>query len=370
MAIKKHKKLPLYEARLAEDGGIVCVSLVESPAVESSFQAYDETKPVRTYAVADDEKRRVFGVLMRADHPMLRRDEDGREYYVVFRAEQIRAFAQKYLADGFQNNVDTHHDFAFVEGCEMVQYFIKDSARGINPQGFADIADGSLFAEYQVTSDELWERIKSGEFSGFSIAVVEKDVPVMEDNYSSIDNMGKIEKIKAALAAFVKAAEDYTATLSEYGRVATDKGTLVWDGDEEIAEGKTVWTEDADGNRVDLEDGEYTTDNKRVIVLEGGIVKEIRDVVEEIPADEAPAPASEPETMAEEPAAEEAPAAEPDEKDARIAELEAENAELKAKIAELEKKLAEPAGDTAHETFKKVGKVDENPFDIYRKYAR
>ena len=32
----------------------------------------------------------------------------------------------------------------------MVQWFLKDGDRGLSPDGFGDIADGSLFAEFHV----------------------------------------------------------------------------------------------------------------------------------------------------------------------------------------------------------------------------
>ena len=62
-----------------------------------------------------------------------------------------------------------HVDGSEVEGVEMVQFFIKDTARGVSPEGFDGIADGSLFAEFHVTNDEVWARVKDGTFKGFSL---------------------------------------------------------------------------------------------------------------------------------------------------------------------------------------------------------
>lgn len=356
---------PVFEARMDTEGaGIICVSLVDLPAVKSNFVAYAEQEQPRTYAVTDEDKRRVFGCLLRADFPIFRRGEDGQEYYIVFKAEQIRAFAQRYLAEGRQNAVDTMHNFVAVDGCEMVQYFIKDTAKGVNPAGFEDIADGSLFAEYQVTDPALWERIKSGEFKGFSVAIVENDVPVVE-NYS-FSNMSKFEKLKAALAKGVAAA------MAEfYGRIATEQGVLVWESEDDLAEGMDVWSEDENGQRVELEDGEYVTNDSRVVVVEGGKVKEIREAEQPAEAE----PAEQPETEAEQaeedpaPAAEEQPADEQpveDEKDKRIKELEdrvaslvAENEALAAENEELKAKLAEPAAMSAHDTYKAAERVED-----------
>ena len=47
--------------------------------------------------------------------------------------------------------------------------FIKDTNKGINPAGFDDISDGSLFATFKVRNPKVWEYIKNGTFKGFSI---------------------------------------------------------------------------------------------------------------------------------------------------------------------------------------------------------
>ena len=61
------------------------------------------------------------------------------------------------------------HDGDEVRGVQMVQWFIKDTAKGITPAGYEDIADGSLFAEFHVTDDAIWTAVKEGTFKGFSL---------------------------------------------------------------------------------------------------------------------------------------------------------------------------------------------------------
>ena len=46
---------------------------------------------------------------------------------------------------------------------------IKDVDKGINPVGFDDIENGSLFGKYRVLNDEVWADVKAGKFKGFSI---------------------------------------------------------------------------------------------------------------------------------------------------------------------------------------------------------
>lgn len=120
--------------------------------------------------------------------------------------------------------------------------------------------------------------------------------------------------------------------------VESDKGTLIIESD--LAVGVEVSIEDAEGNVIPAEDGEYIIDNQKVEIKDGKI--ESIEVLE-------PTPEPEPEPMAEEPTPEPIKENEPDEKDLKIEELEgllkdrdAVIEELTAKIKELEDKLNKP----------------------------
>ena len=127
--------IPVFEALINDEAdGMVRISLVDLPAVMSDFQTFAGQKPQR-FAVADEDQRLIRGVIMRADFPIYRRDESG-EYYLIYKADTIRQMAEKYLAESRQNAVDTMHDGNEVDGVQMVQYFIKDTGKGIAPEGF------------------------------------------------------------------------------------------------------------------------------------------------------------------------------------------------------------------------------------------
>lgn len=270
---------PIYEALVtSEDAGMLRISLVDLPAVESNFLAFakEDGEPVRLYFVRDEERRIVRGVVMRADYPILRRNGDY-EYYIVFRADTIRVMAEKYLAESRQNNVDEMHNHAEVDDVQMVQYFIKDTGAGISPSGFEDIADGSLFAEFHVLNDEVWAKVKDGTYRGFSLEGAFELAPEEMKAIPKTDkNMSKIKRFKAALARL----------LAEFGNISTDKGVLAWDGDEDLKEGDAVYIEDADGNRETAPDGDYVTTDAKTVVVADGKVAEIRDPEAEVAPEE------------------------------------------------------------------------------------
>lgn len=283
--------IPVYDAIISdEETGMFRISLVDDPAVMSNFQAFDAHKKPMMYAIQDEEKRLVRGCIMRSDFPIYRRDEKMGEYYVIYKAEEIRKMAEKYLLEGRQNDVNVmHQEGSDVDGVQMVQYFIKGD--GIQVDGFDDCADGSLFGEFHVVNDDIWAEIKAGTYKGFSLEGVFDLVP--EQNKDEIQEivdlldgafkrifkpntfMSKLSKFKAALAKM----------LQEFGNVTTDKGIISWDGDEDLKAGDSVYVEDSEGNRTPAPDGDYKTDDNKVIVVVEGKVSEIKDAEAEIESD-------------------------------------------------------------------------------------
>lgn len=284
--------IPVFEALVTDaETGMFKISLVDDPAVMSDFMAFDKQRRPQMYSVQDEEKRLVRGVVMRADFPIYRYSAGIGEYYVIYKAQTIRDMAEKYLAESRQNDVNLmHEEGSDVEGVQLVQWFIKGD--GVSVEGFDDIADGSLFAEFHIVNDEIWEAVKAGTYKGFSLEgvfdmVPEKDVEKVEaieentENFQSQTNteMKKINSVKQLLVRL----------LAEFGNVSTDRGVLAWDGDEDLKEGDLVYVEDAEGNRTPAEGGEYVTADAKTIVVAEGKVAEIRDPEAEVAPEAEPA---------------------------------------------------------------------------------
>ena len=163
-------KLPVYEAQInSELNGIVAISLVDLPAVESNWMSFKEETVKPLYRFEDEEKHNVLGCIMRADFPIFRRDKNNYEYYITYSKQTIEKMAQKMVSDETYKNISLMHNGELINGVHLEQLFIKDSAKGISPEGFEDIQDGSLFAIYHITDEELWKAIKQGIFKGFSL---------------------------------------------------------------------------------------------------------------------------------------------------------------------------------------------------------
>ena len=257
--MKTFNGLPIYEDLISDEGcGMLRISLVDLPAVESDFQKFGKRTLVK---MADEERRLIVGVVMRADFPIYRVDAIHGEYYTKFSKGTIRAMAEKYLAENRQNRVNLMHCGEEVRGVQMVQLFIKDSEKGIAPAGFEDIEDGSLFAEFHISDDEIWGWIKEGILRGFSL----EGFFTMEE--SEIEENMKInfEKVKATLAKIV----------SKFAQITTDQGVLTCDGEPEV--GKDVYFLEESGEVTDANDGEYKAEDGRIIVVVDSKISEIRE---------------------------------------------------------------------------------------------
>lgn len=164
-------KLPLYKVQITDMAtGMFTISLVDSPAVESDFLCFDEDRQPLQFKVENEEKRIITGVIMRCNHPIYRVGTSGYEYYIMFDEPTIEVMAEKWLAEGFQNSVNLQHNpEAYVDGVFLKEVYFKDVERGVNPKGFEDIEDKSLFGTYKVLNDDVWAKIKDGTFKGFSL---------------------------------------------------------------------------------------------------------------------------------------------------------------------------------------------------------
>lgn len=161
--------LPLVEFIVDGDNLVVdAVAIVDAPAIKKNFQTFNDVRS--KFAIQDEERRIVSGVLMMPNTPIYRNDPKRGEYYCQFSQDTIEKIAIAFFEKGFQKNVNFMHDRQIVDGFVMFESFISDKERGINPmKGFEDVPNGSWFGSFKVNNDEAWQLIKSGEFKGFSV---------------------------------------------------------------------------------------------------------------------------------------------------------------------------------------------------------
>lgn len=151
-----------YKAKILDDEcGIQALSLVEHPAVLSKVERFAENDRIQYFK--DDLKHNITGLIIPADRPIYR-NNGTEEYYIVFEKDTIVDFATKMMKDGTMNFFNWEHSDDTINGISCIELFIKDSERGISPEGFADVEEGSLFGTFHISDDDVWEKIMDGSY--------------------------------------------------------------------------------------------------------------------------------------------------------------------------------------------------------------
>lgn len=154
-----------------DESGVDYIALVDSPAIESNWMAFNKEDVKQIFQIQDEEKRIVSGYFMKADLPIIRLNDKNEKYYVVFRRETIEKIVNKFFKNGYNANVNLMHDNNLqAKGVYVIESLIIDSKRGTKaPEGFEDAPDGSWFGSMRVENDEVWQMVKDGTFKGFSV---------------------------------------------------------------------------------------------------------------------------------------------------------------------------------------------------------
>ncbi len=184
--------LPIYKAQIdpafSSDLEVNFIGLVDRPAIERNFQAFDKNKQAAKFLL-NDEKRIISGPAMIADMPLYRKDDQLGEYFVVFGKPEIQNIVEKFSAKGYLKNFNLFHNAQQqVSDVTIFNSFISDKSLGIAPmQGFEDVADGSWFISAKVNNPDVWEKVKTGDIKGFSVEGLFTYLPVVPQQMAARD---------------------------------------------------------------------------------------------------------------------------------------------------------------------------------------
>lgn len=178
-----YQGLPLYNVEFDEDTSVFNnVAIVTEPAIEVQFIRLSKQETPRVSLKIDEERRIVSGPALIPEEPIYR-NQGGRQFYIKYTADTIRRMALNFFKKDRQNEGNVEHAVP-VNGITYFESYIIDKARGINPCEF-DLPDGTWVLTAKVDNAEVWDLIKSGELTGFSIDIA--NVRFSEDK--EIDNL-------------------------------------------------------------------------------------------------------------------------------------------------------------------------------------
>tara|TARA_R110000824_G_C15179526_1_gene673636 strand:+ start:195 stop:965 length:771 start_codon:yes stop_codon:yes gene_type:complete len=151
----------------AEQFGIDAISLVEHPAIESNWVAFN--KGVKLAAI-DEEKRMLIGAALIPNKQIYRSDDERGDYYVWFSHNTVRKASQLFLQNFKQNNTTLEHD-ARLQGQSVVESWIVEDTKKDKTRLYGmNVPVGTWMVSMKVENEEVWQDyVKAGKVRGFSI---------------------------------------------------------------------------------------------------------------------------------------------------------------------------------------------------------
>ena len=195
-------------------GDLFAVSLVEDPAIESNFIALSKEKQI---IQLENEKRLLVGAALIPNKPIYR-NINGKEFYISFDEATIEKLAQDFLANDYQHNITIEHQQG-VDDITVVESWIKTSENDKSVGYGLNEPIGTWFISVKVNNEEIWNKVKNGDYKGFSIeAMVGLDENLELNNQLSM-NEELIEKLREiiyeAIGKTPKAEEIVNDTAAE-----------------------------------------------------------------------------------------------------------------------------------------------------------
>lgn len=194
--MKQYKGLPLFEVVFDDaDSVFNNVAFVTEPAIEETFIQLSKQEEDGVKLSINDEKRIVSGPALIPDTPIYR-DQGGRKFYITWTADTIRQMAVNFFEHSRQNAGNVEHQVP-VNGITYFESYIIDKERGISPKEFENLPDGTWMLSAKVWNDDVWQLVKDGALTGFSIDVSnirfqeEKTIDTIEDFVNFLNNNNK-----------------------------------------------------------------------------------------------------------------------------------------------------------------------------------
>jgi hypothetical protein len=129
---------------------------------------------------------------------IMRRDENDEPYYVYFSKDTIRNIQLRFSEQNNYNKTDVAHNGEVIDDNIMVEQWIIQSRQYDKSRyyGFDNLPLGTWFGVYKINNDETWQKIKSGELKGFSVAgdFIDKAQPVREESNDTLEQVKNILK--------------------------------------------------------------------------------------------------------------------------------------------------------------------------------
>lgn len=169
------RKLPIYKLTINEEenkSGVSVISLVEEPAIQVDWFAFDTNQPKEFKFTEVSKDKQLLAAPFMIPNQLIYRRDGVNEYFVVFDVETIDKIAEKFnknlLADQFNKD---HSAKNKLEGVFVKSnWIIEDKEYDMSKKYGFDLPIGTWFGVVKVDDKKVWdEYVKTGKVKGFSV---------------------------------------------------------------------------------------------------------------------------------------------------------------------------------------------------------
>ena len=119
---------------------------------------------------ASEDQQIVVGPAMIPDMEILRKDEEGKPYYVRFSKGVVQKIAEKFMMELRNHDTNIQHDSADpAHSFVMESWIVENSEDKANSLYGFEVPVGTWMVKMRVQDPETWKQIKAGKLKGFSI---------------------------------------------------------------------------------------------------------------------------------------------------------------------------------------------------------
>lgn len=158
-----------YKLQDPEKKGLLRISLVEDPAIQSTLMAFsnEEDKPMQ---FVDEEQQIIYAPALIPNKLIFRKNIKGEPAQVFFDSETIKQLHIDGSRNGYDSNINLNHEDKNTDGIFCFESWLIEN----NPQDKAysmgfDVPVGTLMKGYKIDNKETWESVKNGKLTGLSI---------------------------------------------------------------------------------------------------------------------------------------------------------------------------------------------------------
>ena len=206
-----------YELKYTKgEDGVFCMSTVENPATKTQLVMFDDE--LKSMEFQDDEKRVIYSVAMRPNMLIPRKDINGEPAMVFYSEETVNDLQQNFFKNNSHNGATINHDKNVRQDMYCFESWIvndpeKDKATALGLQ----VQKGDWVLGQKVDNPEVWEDIKKGKLTGFSIEAYLEPVLTTKEI-----EMTKEEEFDARVKAVIKMTAEEDAAKKKAEEDAAD----------------------------------------------------------------------------------------------------------------------------------------------------